>query len=127
LSEEESKTVEGQLLGDLNADEVTEFTMKNDQGGYSLKKENSVWKITAPLVDDANGDAVLTQIRNVAVQKAELVDLSNEDGAQGAIEWDKYGLTQPLAEITIRDGKGETRLTVGRERTYDQGFYVRKN
>jgi hypothetical protein len=121
--EEEEKVTRDHVLREVNVDSVTEIHFKSPTINYDLKKENGVWRMVAPVADAADADAVLGQIRNIATQTVEEMDTGSE-----TINWQQYGLTTPAGEFILKTDKGEEyRLQLGQNRTYDNGFYIKKN
>src|SRR5262249_5737473 len=89
---------------------------------FKLKKEAGVWKIIEPFKDDADAteiDKVLSEIYGL---RATVLDTGG-----GPVAREKNGLTHPDETITLTDGKGQTNvIKIGRVRTYDKGFYLRR-
>jgi len=121
--EKEEKTTEQNLLRGLVAENVTEFNFTSDKQTYTLKKENDVWLMLSPVADTADEEVLLTHIRNVASINVEPMDIDNAAGLT------QYGLDSPLATIsmTVSTAKEPITLRFGRVRTYDDGYYIKKN
>ncbi len=121
--EAEEKTIKASLFHELKAADVVEYDFTGPKGSFKIKGNGSDWQIVAPFQDRANGDYVKSNITSIFGQSV----VSPESGGV-AIDWSKFGLVDPEETIVLhfRDGKTQT-LKVGRVRTYDDGYYLRRN
>ena len=117
------KTVNASLFHAFKVDDVVEYDVTSSKGSYKIKKEGAEWHITAPFDDRANNDTVHSNLTSIFGQS---VMSPESDGV--AIDWSKFGLVDPeyTIDIQFKDGKHQT-IKVGRVRTYDDGYYLRRN
>lgn len=121
LKDEEQKFSQDHLYRDLSAERVQSFSYKSSDLNYELKKTEH-WEVIKPVTDRADDSVVTSTLRNLFTQNVEVVDAG---GAE--VNWSQYGLDQPLGVFSFQLSDGpEHRLSVGRVRSYDQGFYLKK-
>ena len=122
-SEDENGTPDQErLYKDLNIDGVATFSFNSPEQSFNLKLEKDEWRLTAPVEDVADEDTVRSALRDLFNQNVETVE------SNGAVDWSKYGLDTPAAEFHFELASGGShKVVVGKIRTYDQGFYLRRD
>jgi len=94
----------------FDQDKVTRIVVSNPKGRFELTKENDVWRLVAPLADEANSGAVSSLLSSLAGLKAERT-LAAKD-----ITLADYGLESPELSVTVTDAAGAERtLKLGGE------------
>ena len=117
------KTVNSKLFRALKSNDVVEFEMTSSKSAYKIKKIKSKWHVVAPFSDLANGNAVQSALSSIFSQPFVIA----EKGKTG-VDWSKFGLVTPEYTFKFRFADGKTQaLKIGRVRTYDDGYYLRRN
>jgi hypothetical protein len=107
---DELKQRQDKLFPTMDQAKVERVVVTNPKGRFELKKEGDVWKLVAPVADDANSSAVSSLLSTLAGLKAERT-LKAKD-----VKLADYGLAKPELAVSFTDDKGVTRtLSLGAE------------
>jgi hypothetical protein len=120
---ETQKVTEKQIFPGLSVENLNEITYRNSLGHFTAKKIEGSFQIQEPFVDKVESSEFDTFVTGIAGQ-----DVVKLDTGSATPDWGKYGLEKPDVTIDMVDQKGEKlQIAVGTERTYDDGYYLRKN
>jgi hypothetical protein len=104
------KQRQDKVFATMDQARVQRVVVSNPKGRFELKKDNDVWKLVAPIADEANSGAVTSLLSSLAGLKAERT-LASKD-----VKLADYGLEKPEMSVTFSDDKGaESRLSLGGE------------
>lgn len=123
-TEQEEKITQDHLFRDLKVEDVTYWEHLSK---YALKRSESGWKLSSPVEDDADDEAVNSHFRSVFTQTVESLDIN---GANISVDESnkRYGFDSPLATFKFNTVNGEEhQVVVGSVLTYDKGYYIKKN
>jgi hypothetical protein len=120
--EDEVKVTADHIFPKLTLEQVKKITYQGSTGEFSYEKEGAKWRAVSPVNDLADESNLQSFIEGMASRTVRSVDV------EGGVEWAKYGLAKPEVKIELTLENGETRsVELGTERTFDEGFYIRKN
>lgn len=121
--EESEKATKDHIFKDLRVEDVKEISYKSDTDNYTLRKEGEKWQVILPVIDDGDESAVQAALRELLSKNIEALDTEGQ-----ALDPEKYGFSRPAGEFifTLANGAAH-KVSLGSVRTYDQGFYIRKD
>ena len=110
------------LLPDFQMGSVASVFYKGPAGGFKIINEAGSWVITEPVEDQVDYESLEAFLQGIAEQDMADVPVSAN------VNWAQYGLDKPGAtfDLSMRDGTN-LKIEVGSERSYNDGYYVRKN
>ncbi len=121
--EESEKPNSDLIFSGVRTNDVTEFSFAGVAGQFKLKKQNAHWQVLEPVQDRADDADVEKTLGEILDTHAATIDTG-----EGPIDWAKFGLNEPDPLIQIKLVSGPlVQVRVGKVRTYDKGFYLRKN
>ncbi len=121
--EEAEKPNADLLLAGVRTSDITELDFQGATRKFKLKSENAHWQVVEPLKDKADDQDVESFLQKLVDLHATAIDAGDS-----TIQWSKYGLADADPTITVKVKTGAaTTLRVGRIKTYDNGYYLRKN
>jgi hypothetical protein len=101
-------------------EKITKVTVVKDAQVIELVKDGADWKLTAPIADSADGDAVSGFVDSLLAEKSE-DEITDKD-----LDYSVFGLDKPVHTISIEaDGKA-TKVSVGRDAIGGK-VYVRRD
>ncbi len=107
---DELKQRQDKLFPTMDQAKVQRIVITNPKGRFELKKESDVWRLVAPIADEANGGAVTSLLSSLAGLKADRT-LAAKD-----VKLADYGLEKPEMAVAFADDKGvESKLALGAE------------
>lgn len=123
--ENAEKVSKDHVFKDEKAEEVTSFTLQSPGNTFALQKTDKQWNVISPIQDRADTEAVESYLRLIFTQNATVAtSVKNESD----LDWKKYGLAPGAHTIQFSSPKNANgKIEVGSIRTYDNGFYVRRN
>jgi len=106
----------------VDADAITNLTVKADAGDTTtLKKENGVWKMVAPLQTDGDSDDLMQITSNLSTLE---INRTVEDNPT---DLNQYHLQTPRIEIDFTAGKDMHRLYIGEKTPTNGDLFARRD
>jgi len=99
---DERKEQEGKLFPGFDQAKAKRVVVGNSHGRFELVKENDVWTLKAPLVDQANRGSVSSLLYSLGGLKAERTFKTGE------VKPSEYGLDKPPLSVTVEDESGKS-------------------
>ncbi len=110
MTSDEQRERAGKVFPELDRDDITVVVVDNSHGRFVMEKSGGTWRLTEPVVFEANSasvNSVLTSLTNLEEERT----LSTSD-----VELEAYGLDQPEMTVTLATQAGERfEMAVGDE------------
>jgi hypothetical protein len=101
----------------LPREEVTAFSLQNEQGTFEFVKEGEVWAMAGLGQDEVLNDSAVQTL----LSRATMVTLQRPLGTE---EEAAYGLDDPKAVVTLETASGTHTLRVGAQEVEDNSYVV---
>lgn len=109
-STQELRERQGKIFPDLVSDKITKLTVHNRNGQFEFSKEEGIWKLVAPIKDDADQGALSSLLSQLVGLKAERTIPTGE------VKLSDYGLDTPERWVEAKDETGKSyKVSFGRE------------
>jgi hypothetical protein len=107
---DEIKARSDKVFATFEQDKARRVVIENPKGRFELTKDGEVWRLVAPIADEANGGAVTSLLSTLSSLKAERT-LEAKD-----VKLADYGLEKPEMTVRVTDEAGTERtLRLGGE------------
>ena len=126
-SEQKEELTEKHIFKALTANQASFLEIRGPKSSLKVDSVEGVLRLVSPIEDDLDPESLEDYLEDLFSQDVE-VAASGDSGAEGSLDWGKYGLESPAHVIKFRlnDGK-DYKVELGSIRTYDDGYYIRKN
>lgn len=114
---------QGEVKGFFSADllETTEIQILAGTNQLLLVKKDQDWKIMKPIQEFADIDLITTWLQQIVNSQTEAVPLEYK-----SLDWEKYGLTDPLARIYFKlKDKSKVLVEVSATKSFNEQFYLK--
>lgn len=110
------------ILGGLSQYDISSLSVKNQNGSFSLAKQNSDWVLKAPTEVPADESQVSSLLSDITTAKA------SEVVSETATDLASYGLAQPAITLTTQlQSKGERQINIGMKKEGSAESYFAKS
>lgn len=115
---------ESQFLIRFQPEDVFEIQLKSENSpslpsSVIISRVDKAWKLTSPVADQVEPATVDGFLKSILEEKAEkLVSGST-------VDWAKYGLDRPSAEIEISTSSGPHKIAVSQTAAFDGRYFVK--
>jgi hypothetical protein len=119
---ESAEASKDSIFAGLEFEDVNKVYFKGIAGEFEFEVKDQIWHLIKPLEDQGDMSALENFIKGVSARKVQKIEV------QSPIQWSNYGLDSPEAIISFTSKQGkEYKVELGRVRTFDDGFYLRRN
>jgi len=121
-STEQAKVESAKLIPSFSLQDIAKVEFKSKLTDFVIENQGGSFKMLRPVKDDVEYAELESYLNGLSGQEAKIVTV------EGAVKWDQYGLADPEFVLTMTDKQNRIRkLEVGTVRSFDDGFYVRRD